>query len=281
MAVCGPPTACPGTQAIGAGQPAGAAGSLADQGHGSQRHPRTIAPQHRAAALRARAAGFDIVYVYAAHTYLLAQFLDPQLNQRTDEYGGSIAEPRAPGARGACRCARCDRRHIAPSPSASRSMTRTGPSERPPRAPRHAEGRGRSLRRHDLATTARRWAFALRQGGIARRAHQACASDRRQAGGQRRPLHQPGHDGRADQAWRRRSHRRGAALDRRSVSAAQDPRRPQRRHPRMHRLQYLLFGRCTRRTDPLHAESDHGRGMAAWLASRACQRRQRSAKTRW
>ncbi|MBL8894777.1 MAG: NADH:flavin oxidoreductase, partial [Rhizobiales bacterium] len=46
---------------------------------------------HRAAALRARSAGFDIVYVYAGHTYLLAQFLDPRLNQRTDEYGGSLA----------------------------------------------------------------------------------------------------------------------------------------------------------------------------------------------
>ena len=55
--------------------------------HGDIRQYRA---QHRAAALRARSAGFDIVYVYAAHTYLLAQFLDPRLNQRTDEYGGSI-----------------------------------------------------------------------------------------------------------------------------------------------------------------------------------------------
>ena len=46
---------------------------------------------HRAAVGRARQAGFDIIYVYAAHTYLLAQFLDPVLNRRGDEYGGSPA----------------------------------------------------------------------------------------------------------------------------------------------------------------------------------------------
>jgi dimethylamine/trimethylamine dehydrogenase len=46
---------------------------------------------HRDAALRARDAGFDIVYVYAAHTYLLGQFLDPVVNQRTDDYGGSLS----------------------------------------------------------------------------------------------------------------------------------------------------------------------------------------------
>jgi len=41
------------------------------------------------AALRAKTAGFDIVYVYATHDYLLAQFLDPS-NRRNDEYGGSV-----------------------------------------------------------------------------------------------------------------------------------------------------------------------------------------------
>jgi dimethylamine/trimethylamine dehydrogenase len=41
------------------------------------------------AAKRAVTAGFDIVYVYATHNYLLAQFLG-RSNQRSDEYGGCI-----------------------------------------------------------------------------------------------------------------------------------------------------------------------------------------------
>jgi len=43
------------------------------------------------AARRARDIGFDIVYVYGAHGYLMTQFLSTYSNQRTDAYGGSLA----------------------------------------------------------------------------------------------------------------------------------------------------------------------------------------------
>ena len=66
-----------------------------------------------------------------------------------------------------------------------------------------------------------------------------------------------------------RFHRRGAAVDRRSVPAAEDPRRPRGRNPRMHRLQHLPGRQQRGRADPLHAEPHNGRGVAARLASGA------------
>jgi dimethylamine/trimethylamine dehydrogenase len=42
------------------------------------------------AARRAKRAGFDIVYVYAGMGYLPYEFLLPEWNLRTDEYGGSV-----------------------------------------------------------------------------------------------------------------------------------------------------------------------------------------------
>jgi dimethylamine/trimethylamine dehydrogenase len=52
---------------------------------------RNVRKWHRAAALRAKRAGFDIVYCYAAHGMSAAiQFVLKRFNDRTDEYGGSL-----------------------------------------------------------------------------------------------------------------------------------------------------------------------------------------------
>jgi 2,4-dienoyl-CoA reductase-like NADH-dependent reductase (Old Yellow Enzyme family)/thioredoxin reductase len=42
------------------------------------------------ASIRAEKTGFDIIELQFGHGYLLAQFLSPKVNNRTDEYGGSF-----------------------------------------------------------------------------------------------------------------------------------------------------------------------------------------------
>ncbi len=49
-----------------------------------------IETEFRAATRRAYAAGFKVVEVHMAHGYLLHEYLSPLVNQRKDEYGGSL-----------------------------------------------------------------------------------------------------------------------------------------------------------------------------------------------
>ncbi|XP_050366650.1 12-oxophytodienoate reductase 3-like [Argentina anserina] len=71
---------------------------LPDGSHDAYPEPRCletheipqIVEQYRQAALNAIRAGFDGIEIHSAHGYLIDQFLKDGINDRNDEYGGSI-----------------------------------------------------------------------------------------------------------------------------------------------------------------------------------------------
>ena len=50
-------------------------------------------------------AGFDMLEMHMAHGYLLASFLSPLTNRRTDDYGGALENARASRSRSSTPCA--------------------------------------------------------------------------------------------------------------------------------------------------------------------------------
>lgn len=49
-----------------------------------------IVESYKTGAKLCKDCGFDMVQVHAAHGWLFSQFLSPVMNQRTDEFGGSL-----------------------------------------------------------------------------------------------------------------------------------------------------------------------------------------------
>jgi N-ethylmaleimide reductase len=78
-----------------------AAGNMWTDVLGMQAHPepksmsttdiQNVVKEFSMAAKNAIQAGFDGVEIHGANGYLLEQFLNPHINKRTDEYGGSIS----------------------------------------------------------------------------------------------------------------------------------------------------------------------------------------------
>lgn len=57
----------------------------------SRKGIKELVDKYAAAAVRAVSAGFKLVEIHGAHGYLISQFLSPAVNDRTDEYGGTLS----------------------------------------------------------------------------------------------------------------------------------------------------------------------------------------------
>jgi dimethylamine/trimethylamine dehydrogenase len=234
----------------------------------------TVQQYYVDAALRAREAGFDIVYVYGAHSYLPLQFLSPYYNKRKDKYGGSL-ENRARFWLETLEQVRRAVGHNCAIATRFAVDTLYGESG--------VEVENDGMKFIALADPlVDLWDVDV--GDIAEWGEDAGPSRFYQQGHQvpwtrfvkqvaKKPVLGVGRftdpekmteivtKGIADIIGR-------AAIHLRSLAAEEDRRRPLRRHPRLHRLQCVYFALGNRRpADDLHAERHSGRGISARLAS--------------
>ena len=228
---------------------------------------------HRDAALRAKRAGFDIVYVYAAHDLSLAMhFLQQRRNHRTDEYGGSL-ENRVRLLRELIedtKDAVGDSCAVAVRFATEEFLGVEGVSESEAREIVHLLADLPDLWDVNIAA----WYMDSQTSRFAREGYQEPFTHWvRQI--TRKPVVGVGRftspDTMVSQIRRGVLDLIGAA--RPSIADPFLPKKieqgPHRRYPRVHRLQHLRDRRHDHHADPLHAESDHGRGVAQGMASGA------------
>ncbi len=194
---------------------------------------RDVQQMYVDAAKRARTAGFDIVYVYGSHSYLPQQFLTPFYNKRTDEYGGSF-ENRA-------RFWRETIEKVKEAVGDDTAIAVRLSLRHVPRRGRHAARARRVPVRADGATTSSTCGTSTSPGiaewgedatpsrfyahGPRRPVAEADQGGHDEAGARRRPLDEPGRDGRGDQRRRARHHRHLPPLDRPTRSCRRRSRR--------------------------------------------------------
>jgi dimethylamine/trimethylamine dehydrogenase len=224
-------------------------------------------------ARRAMRAGFDIVYVYAGMGYLPYEFLLPEYNQRSDGYGGSIAN-RVRLVRELLEVTRDavgDKCAVALRISLEELRGRPG---------EHAASEAHEVVAL-LADVPDLWDVKMDSSPT------DCAPSRFSPEGSHEPIidfvkrvtKKPVVGvGRFTSPDVMVSQIKRGVLDfiggaRPSIAdpflPQQDQRGPRARDPRMHRLQHLHLELARRRAGALHPESDRGRGVAPRLAPRA------------
>ena len=239
--------------------------------------------RHRQAVARSLQAGYDLVYVYAAHGLTTLQhFLSRRYNNRDDEYGGSLAN-RARLLREVLEdtLAEVDGRAAVACRIVVDELIGPDGIERGEIEELFALV-GELPDVWDVMVGV--WeddSLTSRFGGEAwqERYFRGLKDAHLEAGRRRRPPHLARHDGAPDPRGRVRPDRGRPAVDRRPVPAAEDRGGPAAGHPRVHRLQHLRHRRLDDDADPLHPEPVDGGGVAPRLASGADPGRRAPTRT--